>query len=733
MTQSVTRLKELLFDTETSADSLSGFERRFVEASQRLQALEELSSAEKRERLEMLRRLEQLFDRAGTQDRFVKSVSDVLDAALRDAEVARHDEMSRALAPLVVNTVRSELRGSQDEMVQVLYPLTGRMVKAYVATAIKDLSEEINRRLEQNPLTLKLRSLTTGIPVSDLAIASSQRLKVEEVYLIRRGSGALLARWPETRDVLSNSDIHLSGVLSAINDFASHAFADDGGNLRTFKLDDFTVYLRASPVYLLAAKCRGVAPSGAEAVFDDAFLALLDDLNALPPPSGGQSTAAAPPAVLAPLASSVETRTTEIYDRNDRAGLWFNPLKVLFFLIAVPLLTGLIWWGYTSFEASRTRDIARDVIRGMPALTGYKTDVQVGYRGRSITIGGLLPTESVRSELIARLGEALPNTAVTSELGVLPVAETIDPTPRIEALRREMSVVEAQMLRRQLGRILDQTSRRIALVLPELEALERLAKTREHKAQVRQAIVDARRVEREIGTRRAIFAETRDSASLAALSALVAPVNRLSGRLRGATDAVSGLLDDGATPASGGTPARTASAPTDASGAIEALSAESEKLAAMTLAVTKAVQQASLIRIPAPPPPVVSSRPLTPREKLAAFVGEHAVFFANGTDFYDTVAAKRVLDDLAQLMRGNSVLVRVIGYTDETGGRDRNNPLGESRAEAVVAELVRRGIPTARLVAVGRADGLSLSPEKGAQSPNRRVEFELGFVGEARR
>ena len=123
----------------------------------------------------------------------------------------------------------------------------------------------------------------------------------------------------------------------------------------------------------------------------------------------------------------------------------------------------------------------------------------------------------------------------------------------------------------------------------------------------------------------------------------------------------------------------------------------------------------------------------TPREKLARFVGEHAIFFANGTDFYDPAAAKRAFDDLAKLMRGNDILVRVIGYTDETGGRDRNNPLGESRAEAVVAELVRRGVSASRFVAVGRADGLSLSPAKGAASPNRRVEFELGFVGELRR
>ncbi len=72
---------------------------------------------------------------------------------------------------------------------------------------------------------------------------------------------------------MSNSDIHMSGIIAAINDFSATAFQDEGGNLRSFDLGDFAVFLRASPVYLLAAKCRGTALSGVERKIDDAFLA----------------------------------------------------------------------------------------------------------------------------------------------------------------------------------------------------------------------------------------------------------------------------------------------------------------------------------------------------------------------------------------------------------------------------------------------------------------------------
>ena len=49
----------------------------------------------------------------------------------------------------------------------------------------------------------------------------------------------------------------------------------------------------------------------------------------------------------------------------------------------------------------------------------------------------------------------------------------------------------------------------------------------------------------------------------------------------------------------------------------------------------------------------------------------------------------------------------------------------------VVDALADRGVPRALLVAVGRPIGGDISPTVGPQSPNRRVEFEIGFDGEA--
>jgi outer membrane protein OmpA-like peptidoglycan-associated protein len=56
-----------------------------------------------------------------------------------------------------------------------------------------------------------------------------------------------------------------------------------------------------------------------------------------------------------------------------------------------------------------------------------------------------------------------------------------------------------------------------------------------------------------------------------------------------------------------------------------------------------------------------------------------------------------------------------------------------NRAQRVAEEVAERGVDRARLVVVGRINGyFEVSSATGTASPNRRVELELGFLGERR-
>jgi outer membrane protein OmpA-like peptidoglycan-associated protein len=120
----------------------------------------------------------------------------------------------------------------------------------------------------------------------------------------------------------------------------------------------------------------------------------------------------------------------------------------------------------------------------------------------------------------------------------------------------------------------------------------------------------------------------------------------------------------------------------------------------------------------------------TPDQRLAEWVRTHAIFFVKDATYRDDAAAAAALDQLAGLLKETKAFVRVVGHTDEKGGQTHNSPLSLARATKVVGELERRGIPADRLIAVGRNDVDNLSPTIGDASPNRRVEFEIGFEDE---
>ena len=123
----------------------------------------------------------------------------------------------------------------------------------------------------------------------------------------------------------------------------------------------------------------------------------------------------------------------------------------------------------------------------------------------------------------------------------------------------------------------------------------------------------------------------------------------------------------------------------------------------------------------------------TARDDLTAFARSNAVFFSDATSFKDEGATTATLKALsAILVRDSNLLVRIVGYTDEIGTSASNTTLADNRAATVAAALEGLGVKKTQMVALHRTSPeYNLSPTKGTGSPNRRVEFEVGFVGES--
>ncbi len=697
--------------------------------------------------------LQELFERLGTKERLETSVAEVIDGALRKAEVERHDDLAQALAPVVVKTVKTEIRNSKDELVEALYPMTGRMVKAYIASAMKDLANDINRRLGSNPFMLRLRSLSTGRSMAELAIADTQRLEIEELYLIRRATGALIARWPDTGADQSDTHDHvMSGILTAINEFSSEALKDEGSALRQIDLGERQLYLRASPVYLLAAKCSGTAAQPIEGILDEAFLATIDRLHALPIDAFEKSEPDTP-ALLPDLSENLGKRIVEKHEELADTSRGLSPLKLLAWLIGLPLAAWIGWNIYGGYQTKQARDTAAQVLESLPQLNGYPVTLEVSRLGKTVTVGGLVPTASARDEVGTKLRQALPQSTINDQLTVLPhpldefeqkiagvradmrkldpeikrvenAVRNLEPeiarvrghvaglNPEINAIKGTITDLQAGIAAATRKNALNRATRKLGQIKAALPRIAGLVGT----DQERKAVAE---VESAIGRSLTASAAARIAQSDASDEKVLGMLFEHANALHDA----SGKLADLVEPQSAATrPSANFTPPKTVADGAERLASEADLLSETAVAAVNVLAIKKALH----PPPEPG-----PREKLEEWTRANAIFFEEEVEYRNPAKANATLSALARLMGESNLLIRVIGYTDIKGGQNPNIPLSQSRAKKVADQLVSLGVPEERVVAVGRISMTMISPYAGNNSPNRRVEFEVGFDGES--
>ena len=95
-----------------------------------------------------------------------------------------------------------------------------------------------------------------------------------------------------------------------------------------------------------------------------------------------------------------------------------------------------------------------------------------------------------------------------------------------------------------------------------------------------------------------------------------------------------------------------------------------------------------------------------------------------------TAAHKQKLDAFAAELVGTlstapDSIVTIVGYADAPGTDVHNLALGQRRADAVVAYLGTKGVPTARLHATSLGEALPAVPTQMYEARNRRVEINV--------
>jgi|GEM_PF-2270797 len=383
---------------EASVDASAIKSQSIVEASDSHQINEIKSILLDREILaldNLQSQLDILSQRVGNPEALTNSVNDILVKALTDTRESDPKGLSRAISPTVIASIQHHMKHSVDDIVEVLYPITGRMVAASVRSSLAKLSDNINEQIETRysprGLIANIRARITGKPLSDFLIIKCLFAEIERIMIIEKYSGKIVgvrnSRDPEQNQT-SKEDLNLvSGLLTSLSNFAEEVFETTVGGLRTLNLDGRQIALRRSASHLIAIEISGILNSNEEQLVDEVFLdavTLIDSKDTEGALDRIQKLGSAfENARLVKGTGNSETQKQRKFPSISR-------------VLAVGAVLALAVWIAIGWESKRQLNLdvtqLQTILDTDATTKNFPIDIQANYSTGEIQVTGLLPT-----------------------------------------------------------------------------------------------------------------------------------------------------------------------------------------------------------------------------------------------------------------------------------------------------------------------------------------------------
>ena len=263
----------------------------------------------------------------------------------RDAAgIGEADELTRALLPTVEQAIRISVRRDSRPLVDAIFPVMGPAIRKSIAEALRSMVQSLSRSLEHSfsirGMTWRVQAWRTGRPFAEVVLLNSLVYRVEQVFLIHKGTGLLLQHVQPGVVEPQDADM-VSAMLTAIRDFVKDSFSPDGGgSLETIRMGDVNVWVEDGPQAILAAVVRGTAPESMRAVFSGAQEAVHQGFKAQLDSFSGDT---APFEAVRPVLEGC------LGEQQKVAGQRVNPLLFVIPALLVAAVAALLW-----------RDVSRD-------------------------------------------------------------------------------------------------------------------------------------------------------------------------------------------------------------------------------------------------------------------------------------------------------------------------------------------------------------------------------------
>lgn len=162
--------------------------------------------------------------------------------------------------------VAQKIKQSQDEILNLIYPVMGKMIRKYIAQQLQELRESVEEQLQKSFIGRLRERLSSraGLRKSDRIIRQAAMPRVREAYVIEQHSGLLLGS-ASTQTVVDRDLI--AGMLTAIKSFAVDAFRRGDTQLEMIAYAGYQILIYDFHTYFVALAVEGTLTAKEQADF----------------------------------------------------------------------------------------------------------------------------------------------------------------------------------------------------------------------------------------------------------------------------------------------------------------------------------------------------------------------------------------------------------------------------------------------------------------------------------
>jgi hypothetical protein len=185
----------------------------------------------------------------------------------------RDRQLAIALEPLIADTLHDVAVRHPEKLADALHPIVGTAVRKAVTAAFAALLQRVNQALEHTfsirSLRWRLEAARTGRPFAEIVLLHSLVFRVEQVFLIHRRTGLLLAHAAADPSEERDPD-QIAAMLNVIEKFVHDAFRE-GETLTRFEVGDLQGRSEIGAEAAVTAVVRGTPPEDLSRVLREAL------------------------------------------------------------------------------------------------------------------------------------------------------------------------------------------------------------------------------------------------------------------------------------------------------------------------------------------------------------------------------------------------------------------------------------------------------------------------------